>query len=299
MRSIGLLAGSDHAFAGAVTETLTRQGHAAGLVSPAAVRMAAPPEYGVILDLASHSVDAWRCVLKNAVLQGAHVVPDPFWQCAEDRFIATAMVARAGVPVPATCVLPNREHVEGVVPESLRNRAEPAAWTEMAARLGFPLILRPTRPGAGTAAAVWDMAGLLSVWEGSHLTQLMAQSFIHPCSYLRVVVVEQEVLVLDWDPTILRGVPARGPAADAAAEIGRATSDAVGHAVNVVDLAERDGAAFVVDPARPVSVFHPLELGAGFDWTVAKVADYLSRLASTPRANRYRWDGLRASLTPP
>jgi hypothetical protein len=246
------------------------------------------------MDQLASTVPSARSVLKNAALKGSWVINDPFWGQASDRYLEAAIATRLGIRVPGTELLPNFEHVDGVVPESLRNRAAPIDWTGAAGRLGSPIILRPTRSGQGRTIVAWDIETLHDAWQRSGQDQLIAQTFVFPARYLRVLVAGHEALPVAWDPTSGSAAPADSadPAVAPAIEAALSISAALGQHLNAVDFAVREGTAYLVDAASPDLFFAATSLGAGFDWVVARTADLVTALASAPRPT-YRWDALR------
>jgi hypothetical protein len=107
------------------------------------------------VDRISHEVPYYRIYLKNAVLQGAYVVNNPFMWTADDKFFEASLATRLGVASPKTVVLPNKEYVPGIVhDESLRNLAFPLDWQGIVDYLGgFPLILKTPTVEVGRTSA--------------------------------------------------------------------------------------------------------------------------------------------------
>jgi glutathione synthase/RimK-type ligase-like ATP-grasp enzyme len=262
------------------------------------VRMADDPGYRVILDRISHAVPFYQSYLKNAAVMGAHVINNPLWQLAEDKFLGVAMAESLGLRVPRTVLLPNREHVAGIVPESLRNRADPVDWAGAMAWIGFPLIMRPNW-GAGTRTAflVHTPEELMARWDHSGTEQYILQEWLTGAHYVHCLVVGDHAL-----PIIrpLRHTPAGTDAggddwelaarvADTAARL----SAALGYGMNAVEFAVLNGDVMITDWLNHCPPIDPNGLTtAEFEWAVGRTAELLTRLADTPTVPTYRWDGL-------
>ena len=82
--------------------------------------------YAVIIDRISQDVPFYRAYLKNAAIDGAAVLNNPFWWSADEKFFNNALALKIGVPVPKTVILPSHERPpdtsEGSFPGS-------RAWT--------------------------------------------------------------------------------------------------------------------------------------------------------------------------
>ena len=70
--------------------------------------MGEPSRYRVIVDRISHEVEYYRGALKHAVLEGTYVINNPFWWTADDKFFNYSVVAKLGVAVPKTVLLPQK-----------------------------------------------------------------------------------------------------------------------------------------------------------------------------------------------
>ena len=305
MPNVGLLVGRDRAFADAVVRHINSAdgGLRAAPLTLDGVRMAAAPGADVVLDLSSHAVPFYQSVLKNAALKGARVVNDPFWLLGVDRFVVFGIAHRLGVPAARAVLVPNREHIEGVVAESLRNRAEPLDWDGAVAYLGFPLVVRPLADVLPDRAVVAESReALAALWDASGTGQLVLEESVAWSHSVRVVVVGGEVLAMPWRPrheALARGArPADGPIGeplDAAAAHARRLAEALGAQLGTFDFAVRDGAATLVDWNTAAPELDPAVMApADFAWAVGRTASLARRLAGAGPAPHYRWDALRA-----
>jgi glutathione synthase/RimK-type ligase-like ATP-grasp enzyme len=298
------LVGRERAFPEAVLARLTQGAAAvtAEYLVLGGARMAEPAACAVILDRVSHAYPFYQSFLKNAALQGTRVVNDPFWQQASDVFVAVSVAHRLGLPVAKTLLLPNREHIEGVVEESLRNRVDPPDWAGAGRLVGFPLVMRSNRLDQAEALRLGSLPELVAAWEASGVAQVLLQEVVPAERHVRCLVIGDDVLPVPWPaPPGYDGISpaAAGPldfdapvarAADAA----RRVTQALGQQLNAVDFALRDGEPVALQPSQPVPVLDPERLGeSAFDWVVERTAGLLRRLAEQAPAPRYRWDAER------
>src|SRR5919109_2111404 len=151
MLKIGVIVGREWSWPPAFIEEVNRrnEGVIAEFAKLGGTRMNEPCPYAVLIDRISHEVPYYRSYLKNAVLQGATVVNNPFMWTADDKFFEASLAAKLGVAHPRTVVLPNKDYVPGIVhSESLRNLIFPLDWEGLVAQIGgFPCVLKDAHGG--------------------------------------------------------------------------------------------------------------------------------------------------------
>ena len=83
---VGIMVGREWSFPPAFIDEVNRrnEGVVAEFVKLGGTKMNEPNEYAVIIDRISHEVPYYRSYLKNAVLQGVHVINNPFMWTADD-----------------------------------------------------------------------------------------------------------------------------------------------------------------------------------------------------------------------
>ena len=131
MKKIGVIFGMETTFPPALVDKINYMnlpGVQAELASVGEVRMAEPSPYHVIVDRISHDIPFYRGYLKNAVLCGATVINNPFWWSADDKFFNFALGQKLGVAIPATVLLPHKQHPVGTTDRSMRNLQFPMPW---------------------------------------------------------------------------------------------------------------------------------------------------------------------------
>jgi glutathione synthase/RimK-type ligase-like ATP-grasp enzyme len=136
MLKIGVIVGREWSFPPAFIEEVNErnEGVTAEYAKLGGTRMNDGREYAVIVDRISHEVPYYRSYLKNAMLQGTHVVNNPFMWTADDKFFEASLATKLGVTSPKTVVLPNKDYVPGIVHnESLRNLKYPVTSSISAA----------------------------------------------------------------------------------------------------------------------------------------------------------------------
>jgi glutathione synthase/RimK-type ligase-like ATP-grasp enzyme len=146
---IGLLCGREFSFPPAFIDRVNALGRADGvsaeLVTLGGTAMLEPSRYAVIVDRISHEVEYYRGFVKHAALQGTHVINNPFWWTADDKFFNYAVAAKLGIAIPRTVLLPQKGYPADVdlTSESLRNLQYPIDWEALLDYVGRPAILQP------------------------------------------------------------------------------------------------------------------------------------------------------------
>jgi hypothetical protein len=300
---VGLLVGREGSFPPAFLDEVNRRG--AGVTAEFAklggTRMDEACPYAVLIDRISHEVPYYRSYLKNAVLQGATVVNNPFMWTADDKFFESTLAAKLGVAHPRTLVLPNKEYVSGIVPtESLRNLVYPLDWKGIVEYVGLPCVLKDAHGGGWKNVSVCrSMDELIRQYNQSGLLTMVVQEFIDWQQYVRCMCLgREEVLPMKYDPH-RRCYLAEDDLPPALRQ--RIIDDslklvrALGYDMNTVEWAVRDGVPYAIDfmnPAPDMDV-HSLT-PADFTWAVRHMADLAIRLAKSPRPQRreMRWSSL-------
>jgi hypothetical protein len=299
---IGLLVGREWSFPPAFLDEVNRRGAgvSAEYVKLGGTRMDEPCPYAVLIDRISHEVPYYRSYLKNAALQGATVVNNPFMWSADDKFFEASLAVRLGVAHPKTVVLPNREYVPGIVPtESLRNLIYPLDWRALVEYIGLPCVLKDAHGGGWRNVSVCrSLDELIQQYNQSGLLTMVVQEFIAWDDYVRCMCLgREEVLPMKYDPNQRRYLPCdlgpelhRRVVADSLALV-----RALGYDMNTVEWAVRGGVPYAIDFMNPAPDMDVNSLTKPyFDWVLAHMADMAIRLAKNPRPQRKepRWNAL-------
>jgi hypothetical protein len=301
---VGLLVGREWSFPPAFIEEVNRRN--AGVVAEYArlggTRMDEPCPYAVLIDRISHEVPYYRTYLKNAVLQGATVINNPFMWTADDKFFEASLAVRLGVAHPKTVVLPNKEYVPGIVhSESLRNLVYPLDWKAILDYVGLPCVLKDAHGGGWKNVSVChSLDELIWHYNQSGLLTMVVQEFINWDQYVRCLCLGQEhVLPIKYDPHARRYHVEHRHLGD---ELGqRIVTDslklvrALGYDMNSVEWAVRDGVPYAIDFMNPAPDLDVNSLTPTyFDWAVKHLADLAVKLARHPRPplREMRWNGL-------
>ena len=113
MGIVGLLFGMEQSFPVALRDRINAVGNAQGVSCEWCMldtwKMDEALRYDVVLDRISQDVPFYRAVLKNMVLAGTHVVNNPFWWSADEKFFSYAACHKAGIVVPRTSLVPSKD----------------------------------------------------------------------------------------------------------------------------------------------------------------------------------------------
>lgn len=299
---IGLFVGMEWSWPPAFIEEVNsrsdKTGVTADFVKIAGTDINEPNPYRVIVDRISHEVPYYRSYLKNAVLQGVKVVNDPFMWTADDKYFGTSVLAKLGVAVPRTYVLPNKDYIPGIDHQkSLRNLNFPIDWKAIVDSLGgFPLVLKDAHGGGWKEVyIVHSIEELWQSYDDSGLLTMILQEFITWDVYARCMCLAQEdVRVMQYNPNDRYYYPEP--------EFDKAMYDkihadtltickAFGYDMNTCEFAVRDGIPYAIDFMNPAPDMDVNSLGqTHFDWMVTRMADHMIRLAKSDNQTRSRYD---------
>ena len=204
VKKIGVIVGREWSFPPAFIEEVNKRdaGVVAEYVKLGGTRMNEPVEYAVYVDRISHEIPYYRTYLKNAVLQGAFVINNPFWWSADDKFFESSLATQLGVPVPKTLVLPMKEYPDGVVSESLRNLSYPLDWDAIVEYVGLPAILKDAWGGGWrNVYKVSSVDELITAYNETGTLCMVLQEFIEWDQFVRCICIGQEnIMPIKYDP---------------------------------------------------------------------------------------------------
>ncbi|MBI2689850.1 MAG: hypothetical protein HYX27_26385 [Acidobacteria bacterium] len=304
MKRIGIIYGMENTFPPALVDHINARripNLQAEHVKVGGVMMDQSSGFDVVIDRISHDIPFYRAWLKNEALHGCHVINNPFWWSADDKFFNYALASKLGVAVPPTVMLPHREHPEGTTSQSMRNLAYPLNWDEIFAYIGFPAFLKPHLGGGWKHVYKVDTPEqFFAAYNTTGTLGMLLQAEVNFKEYFRCYVIGQEKVQImpydprrphahryvlnppDYDPTLLERVER-----DALT-----LCRALGYDLNTVEFAVEDGIPYAIDFLNPAPDADIHSVGeANFRWVVNAVADMaIGRALESKEANReFHW----------
>ncbi|MET0649269.1 MAG: hypothetical protein ABW208_21885, partial [Pyrinomonadaceae bacterium] len=265
MKKVGLLVGRERTFPVSLIESINERGGGevvAEFVKVGGVRHDAGVGYDLIIDRISHEVPFYRAFLKRAALEGTVVINNPFWWSADDKFFNYSLATKLGVAVPRTVLLPQKNYIEGITGESLRNLEFPLDWQGIADYVGFPAYIKPFDGGGWkNVSKVNSLEELWEVYDTTDTLCMTLQANVDWDQFVRCYCIGQEdVLIMPYDPrkAYLSGEQyVHDPtylSADVAARVAQdvlTLNRALGYDINTVEFAIEDGVPYAIDFMNP------------------------------------------------
>jgi glutathione synthase/RimK-type ligase-like ATP-grasp enzyme len=305
MRKIAVVYGMETSFPPALVDAINEMkvpGVCAEHLRIGGIKMAEPSGYKVIVDRISHDIPFYRAYLKNAVLGGTHVINNPFWWSADDKFFNYAMASKIGIAIPKTVILPHHSHPPGTTAQSMRNLMFPLNWQEIFDYVGFPAFLKPFDGGGWRDVYKVDSPEeLFEAYNKTGTLCMTLQAAVNFTDYYRCYVVGQEkVHIMQYDPRAPHADRyVKNPAPLSAAMEARVTKDclticrALGYELNTVEFAVEDGIPYAIDFMNPAPDAGIESVGKeNFDWIVKHVAELAVKkaLSDDSTTTAYRWN---------
>ena len=122
------------------------------------------------------------------MLQGTYVINNPFWWTADDKYFNYSVMAKLGVAIPRTVLLPQKGYPSDVdlTAESLHNLEFPVDWDELLDYVGRPAILKPYSGGGWKHVyKVHDKKELLEAYDRTAPYCMTLQQFVNFDRYVR------------------------------------------------------------------------------------------------------------------
>jgi hypothetical protein len=304
MKKVGLLCGREWSFPPKFLDEVNGRnaGVAVEFIKLGGSKMDEQNPYTVIVDRISHEVPYYRSYLKKAVLDGVHVINNPFMWTADDKFFGSALCQKLKLSHPKTVALPNKDYVPGIVKsESLRNLEYPLNWDAIIEYVGMPCILKDAHGGGWRGVYVCNSKEeLIRNYDESGLMTMIAQEFIKWDQYVRCMCLgRKDVLIMPYDTVNRKYIPddnylspkLRGRIFDDCITL----VEALGYDMNTVEWAVRDGEPYAIDFMNPAPDMDVNSLTpAYFDWCVKGMADLVIELATDPKPQltEMKWSAL-------
>ena len=140
---------------------------------------------------------------KRMALEGTIIINNPFWWSADDKFFNYSLAEKLGVAIPKTVLLPQKDYIEGIVSESLRNLEFPIDWQGIVDYVGFPAFLKPFDGGGWKNVS--KINSLEELWTEYNKTGTLCMTLQEGIDFDQFVrcycVGQEEVMIMAYDPS--------------------------------------------------------------------------------------------------
>src|ERR1051325_5822854 len=308
MKRVGVLVGREKTFPDALINNLNERGNGlvvADYLKLGGIRHDAPPQYDLVVDRISHEVPFYRATLKRMALEGAIIINNPFWWSADDKFFNYSLARKLGVAVPKTVLLPQKDYIEGIVSESLRNLEFPLDWQAIVDYVGFPAFMKPFDGGGWkNVSKINSLEELISEYDQTGTLCMTLQEGIEFDQFVRCYCIGQEdVMIMPYDPRkpYLSGEQYVYDPNYLSPELNarvvhdvRTLCSALGYDINTCEFAIKNGIPYAIDFMNPAPDAELASVGEFYHgWVTEAVTKLiLKRLSQPARKPEYRWDAL-------
>jgi hypothetical protein len=308
MKRVGILVGREKTFPEALIRLLNEKGNGevtAEYIKLGGIQYDNPPKYDLVVDRISHEVPFYRATLKRMALEGTIIINNPFWWSADDKFFNYSLGEKLGVAIPKTVLLPQKDYIDGIVSESLRNLEFPIDWQGIIDYVGVPSFLKPFDGGGWKNVS--KINSLEELWTEYYKTGNLCMTLQEGIDFDQFVrcycVGQEEVMIMAYDPRkpYLSGEQYVHNPDYLAPELAervkkdvRTLCTALGYDINTVEFAIKDGVPYAIDFMNPAPDAELASVGEFYhQWISEAVATLiLKRLSEGTQPARYRWDAL-------
>ena len=286
MKKIGILYGKERSFPEAFIQRVNNKNVDGIIAEPVAidkVMQAIPTEYAVIIDRISQDVPFYRAYLKNAAATGTHVINNPFWWSADEKFFNNVLAEQVGVPVPKTVLLPSKDHPDDTSSDSFSNLVFPLDWSGIFEYIGFPAFMKPFAGGGWkNVYKVLNEEDFFSKYNQTGQLVMMLQEEIEFDSYFRCYCIgRKHVRIMHYEPRNPHHLRYRADHEVSEELMALMESyvlqinEVLGYDFNTVELAIRDGIPYAIDFCNPAPDAAVDSVGEeNFEWVVETAASY-------------------------
>jgi hypothetical protein len=308
MKRVGILVGREVTFPESIIKSINEKGGGkvvAEMVKVGGIRLDQDKKYDVIIDRISHEVPYYRAMLKRMALEGTHIINNPFWWSADDKFFNFSLASKIGVAIPKTVLLPQQDYIKDIQTESLRNLEFPLDWEGIVEHIGFPAYLKPHDGGGWkNVSKVNSLEELWTEYNKSGTLCMTLQEGIEYDQFVRCYCVGQEkVLIMPYDPSkpYLSGMQYvnvddyLSPELHARVEKDVITiCKALGYDLNTVEFAIKDGIPYAIDFMNPAPDAELASVGEyNHNWIIENLTEFILRkIEKGFDAPEYRWTSM-------
>ena len=308
MKRVGVLVGREKTFPEAIIKGINDRGKGnvvAEYIKLGGVFYDAPPKYDLVIDRISHEVPFYRATLKRMALEGTLIINNPFWWSADDKFFNYSLGQKLGVAIPKTVLLPQKDYIEGIVSESLRNLEFPLDWQGIIDYVGLPAFLKPFDGGGWkNVSKINSLEELWAEYDKTNTLCMTLQESIDFDQFVRCYCVgQEEVMIMAYDPRkpylsgeqyVHRPDYLSPKLADRVRKDVRTLCTALGYDINTVEFAIKDEIPYAIDFMNPAPDAELASVGEFYhQWITHAVIDLVfKRLEAKSDRPRYKWDAL-------
>jgi hypothetical protein len=292
MKKVGILFGQEDTFPHAFIDRVNSKKADGVTAEPVRIDkliQGEPSGYDVIIDRISQDVPFYRAHLKNAALNGAAVINNPFWWSADEKFFNNCLATKIGVAVPKTVLLPSHEPPPDTGPKSFRNLAYPMDWEGIFEYVGFPVYFKPFAGGGWkNVYRLENPDQFFRAYSETGQLVMMLQEEIVFTEYFRCYALDcQDIHIMQYDPRqpfhqrYVRNAPPVDPGVLQKVYDGvLALNQWLGYDFNTVEMAVRDGIPYAIDFCNPAPDADVHSIGEdNFSWIVEAAANMAIRRA--------------------
>ena len=307
MKRVGVLVGREKTFPDALIAGINRRSNGdvvAEYIKLDGVKYDDPPKYDLVIDRISHEVPFYRATLKRMALEGTIIINNPFWWSADDKFFNYSLGKKLGVAIPKTVLLPQKDYIDGIVSESLRNLEFPLDWQGIVDYVGLPAFLKPFDGGGWKNVS--KINSLEELWTEYNKTGTLCMTLQESIEFEQFVrcycVGQQEVMIMAYDPRkpYLSGEQYVHNPDYLAPELAervkkdvRTLCTALGYDINTVEFAIKDNVPYAIDFMNPAPDAELASVGEFYHNRITNaVVDLVFKRLAEGNQTRYRWDAL-------
>ncbi len=308
MKKVGILAGREVTFPEAIINSINEKGEGkveAEMVKLNGIRLDEEKKYDVIIDRISHEIPFYRATLKRFALEGTHIINNPFWWSADDKFFNFALASKLGVAIPKTVLLPQHSYIKDIVSDSLRNLEFPIDWEGIIEYTGLPAFLKPFDGGGWkNVSKIHSLEELWYEYNQTGTLCMTLQEGIEFDQFVRCYCVGKEkVLIMPYDPSksYLSGeqyIPnpnyLEAKLAKRVEKDVKTICNALGYDLNTVEFAIKDGVPYAIDFMNPAPDAELASVGEyNHRWIVDNLTEFiLKNIEKGFDKPEYRWDAM-------
>lgn len=252
------------------------------------------PKYDLVIERVSHWHKNPREWLKKIIIDGVYVVNNPFNFQSMEKHTGFCMLAKLGVDIPDTWLLPQKDQSE-LLQEALELYSKFFDLDGIAESIGYPLYMKPYDGGGWVGVSrINNQQELHKAYDESGTRMMHLQKGIEFDKFCRALNIGPDVMPIQYLPDqplhkryninfhFLN--PDEG---DQMIKITRLVGSVFGWEYNSCEVAIKDGRLYPIDFSNPVPDSSLMSLHFYFPWIIKSLIRWVTFCGATGRKFPY------------
>jgi len=252
------------------------------------------PDYDIVMERVSHWHTNPREWLKKILLDDVYVINNPFTFQSMEKHIGFSMLAKLGVNIPDTWLLPQKDQSD-LLQEALELYSKFFELDEIAESIGYPMYIKPYDGGGWVGVQrLENSADLHKAYNESGKRMMHLQKSVEFSKFCRALNIGPQVLPMRYDPSkplheryVISFDYFTGDEWEQMIKITKLVGAIFGWEYNSCEVGIIDGVLYPFDFSNAVPDSSVMSLHFYFPWVIKSLIRWITFCGATGRKFRF------------